>query len=136
MINVVTQLSTATSQVVTADLTEKLCQPYCANASIQPIVNVEYSIDNTTLEGTILYATIKATGTVIYVPKCGSSCCPNQKVFTEYFTTSFAGATAESTITISQDTGLVKPAYVNCNNVANGISAANVVTLTFTASPA
>lgn len=133
MINVVTQLATATSQIVTADVTEKLCHPFCVNASIQPIVDVEYSVDSTNLVGTQLYVTVKAQGTVTYVPKCGSACSPKSKIFTEYFTTSFAGATGDSTVAIAQDGGLVKAAYVNCYNVACGISASNIVTLTFTA---
>ena len=133
MISVIPQSITATSQVFTADLTERLCKPYCVLSSIQPSVNVVYSIDDTNLMGTDLYVTIKAQGTVTYVSKNGSPCCPSQKVFTEYFTTSFAGATASSTVTVAQDNGIVKPAFVSCTNVACGISALNVVTLTFMA---
>lgn len=133
MINVTPQSITATSQVYTADLTEKLCKPFCVNASIQPSVDVVYSVDDTNLVGTTLYATIKAQGTVTYVPKCGNPCCPSQKVFTEYFTVSFTGATGSSSVALTQANGIVKPAYVNCYNVACGISALNVVTLTFTA---
>lgn len=132
MINVTPQSITATSQVYTADLTEKLCKPFCVNASIQPSVDVVYSVDDTNLVGTTLYATIKAQGTVTYVPKCGNPCCPSQKVFTEYFTVSFTGATGSSSVALTQANGIVKPAYVNCYNVACGISALNVVTLTFT----
>lgn len=130
MIHVTPQSITATEQVYTADLTERLCKPYCVNASIQPSVDVVYSIEDTTLAGTILYVKVKAQGTVTYVPKCGSACCPSQKVFTEYFTVSFAGATSASTTTLTQASGVVQPAYVNCFNVACGISALNVVTLT------
>ena len=133
MISTVTQTATATSQVITADLTEKLCQPYCVNASVQPSVDVTYTIDDTNLVGTELYVTVKAQGTVLYVPKNGNPCCPKSKVFTEYFTTSFAGASGTSSVTIAQDAGFVKAAYVNCYNVACGISCANVVTLPFTA---
>ena len=133
MISTVTQTATATSQVITADLTEKLCQPYCVNASVQPSVDVTYTIDDTNLVGTELYVTVKAQGTVLYVPKNGNPRCPKSKVFTEYFTTSFAGASGTSSVTIAQDAGFVKAAYVNCYNVACGISCANVVTLPFTA---
>ena len=133
MITVTTQSASATSQVFTAELTERLCQAYCQNASIQPSVDVNYTIDDTNLVGTELYVTVKAQGTVTYVPKNGNACCPKSKVFTEYFTTSFAGASGGSTVTVAQDAGFVKAAYVNCYNVASGISAANVVTLTFTA---
>lgn len=130
MINLTPQSISATSQVYTAELTEKLCKPYCVNSSIQPSVDVTYSIDDTNLVGTNLYVTIKAQGTITYVSKCGSACCPSQKVFTEYFTISFAGTTSASSVTIAQANGIVRPYNVNCCNVAFGISALNVVTLT------
>lgn len=132
MISVIPQSITATSQVLTVDLTERLCNPYCVLSSIQPSVNVVYTIDDTTLVGTNLYVTIKAQGTVMYVPKDGNSCCPKTKVFTEYFTTSFVGATSGTTATISQTSGTVSPEFVNCCNVACGISAKNIVTISIT----
>ena len=133
MITLIPQSISATSQVFTANLTERLCKPFCVLSSIQPSVNMSYTIDDTTLVGTTLYVTVKAQGTVTYVPKNGNTCCPAQKVFTEYFTTSFTGATAASTVTIAQANGVVRPYNVNCFNVACGISALNIVTLTFTA---
>lgn len=133
MINVTPISIAAAAQSYAAELTEKLCQPYCVNASIQPVVDVEYSIDSTSLVGTNLYVTVRAQGSVNYVPKGCSSCNPKSKPFVEFFTTSFAGATGASTVTVAQDAGQVKAAYVNCYNVACGISAQNVVTLTFTA---
>ena len=133
MITLIPQSISATSQVFTANLTERLCTPFCVLSSIQPSVNMSYTIDDTTLVGTTLYVTVKAQGTVTYVPKNGNACCPAQKVFTEYFTTSFTGATAASTVTIAQANGVVRPYNVNCFNVACGISALNIVTLTFTA---
>lgn len=133
MISTITQSASATSQVLTSEITTKLCTPYCVLSSIQPTVDVTYTIDDTNLVGTQLYVTVKAQGSVLYVPKNGNTCCPKSKVFTEYFTTSFAGASGGSTVTVAQDAGFVKAAYVNCFNVACGISAANVVTLTFTA---
>ena len=136
MITIIPQSISATSQVLTSTLTERLCKPYCVLSSIQPSVDVQYSIEATTLVGSVLYVVVKAPGTVTYVPKNGSSCCPAQKVFTEYFTTSFEGATNASTVTITQANGSTTPAFVNCFNVACGISAKNVVTLTFTAGTA
>ena len=132
MISVIPQSITATSQVLTTDLTERLCAPYCVLSSIQPSVDVVYSIDDTTLVGTTLYVTVKAQGTVIYVPKNGSSCCPQSKVFTEYFTTSFANTTSATTVAITQTSGSVSPAFVNCCNVACGVSCKNVITLNAT----
>lgn len=130
MINVTPISIAATAQSYAAELTERLCQPFCVNASIQPIVDVNYTIDEQTLVGTILYVTVKAQGSVEYVPKCGCACNPRSKIFTEYFTVAFTGATAATTATITQVAGIVKPAYVNCYNVACGISAINTVTIT------
>lgn len=130
MINVTPISIAATAQSYAAELTEKLCQPFCVNASIQPIVDVNYTIDEQTLVGTTLYVTVKAQGSVEYVPKCGCACNPRSKIFTEYFTVAFTGATAATTATITQVAGIVKPAYVNCYNVACGISAINTVTIT------
>ena len=101
MITLIPQSISATSQVFTANLTERLCKPFCVLSSIQPSVNMSYTIDDTTLVGTTLYVTVKAQGTVTYVPKNGNACCPAQKVFTEYFTTSFTGATSASSVTIA-----------------------------------
>lgn len=130
MINVTPISIAAAAQSYAAELTEKLCHPYCVNASIQPVVDVTYSIDDTSLVGTTLYVTVKAQGTIDYVPKCGSSCNPKSKIFTEYFTVAFQAATAATTATIVQAAGIVKPAYVNCYNVACGITALNTVTIT------
>ena len=130
MINVTPISIAAAAQSYAAELTEKLSQPYCVNASIQPVVDVTYTIDDTSLVGTTLYVTVKAQGTVNYVPKCGHPCNPKSKIFTEYFTVAFTGATAATTATLVQAAGIVKPAYVNCFNVACGISALNTVTIT------
>ena len=130
MINVTPISIAAAAQSYAAELTEKLCQPYCVNASIQPVVDVTYTIDDTSLVGTTLYVTVKAQGTVNYVPKCGHPCNPKSKIFTEYFTVAFTGATAATTATLVQAAGIVKPAYVNCFNVACGISALNTITIT------
>ena len=130
MIHVTPISIAAAAQSYAAELTEKLCHPYCVNASIQPVVDVTYSIDDQSLVGTTLYVTVKAQGTVDYVPKCGCTCNPQSKIFTEYFTVAFAAATAATTATIAQAAGIVKPAYVNCYNVACGITALNTVTIT------
>lgn len=130
MIHVTPISIAAAAQAYAAELTEKLCHPYCVNASIQPVVDVTYSIDDQSLVGTTLYVTVKAQGTIDYVPKCGNACNPQSKIFTEYFTVAFQAATAATTATIAQAAGIVKPAYVNCYNVACGITALNTVTIT------
>lgn len=130
MINVTPISIAATAQSYAAELTEKLCQPYCVNASIQPVVDVVYSIDEQQLVGTTLYVTVKALGTVDYVPRNGCACNPKSKIFTEYFTVAFQAATAATNATVVQAAGIVRPAYVNCYNVACGITALNTVTIT------
>ena len=130
MIHVTPISIAAAAQSYAAELTEKLCHPYCVNASIQPVVDVTYSIDDQSLVGTTLYVTVKTQGTIDYVPKCGNACNPQSKIFTEFFTVAFQAATAATTATIAQAAGIVKPAYVNCYNVACGITALNTVTIT------
>ena len=130
MINVTPISIAAAAQSYAAELTEKLCQPFCVNASIQPVVDVNYTIDDQQLVGTTLYVTVKAQGTVEYVPRCGHPCNPKSKIFTEYFTVAFEAATAATTATIAQAAGIVRPAYVNCYNVACGITALNTVIIT------
>ena len=105
MINVTPISIAAAAQSYAVELTEKLCQQYCVNASIQPVVDVTYTIDDTSLVGTTLYVTVKAQGTVNYVPKCGHPCNPKSKIFTEYFTVAFTGATAATTATLVQAAG-------------------------------
>ena len=112
MINVTPISIAATAQSYAAELTEKLCQPYCVNASIQPIVDVVYSIEEQNLVGTTLYVTIKAQGTVNYVPKCGCACNPKSKIFTEYFTVSSAAATALSASAALAATTAVLPTII------------------------
>lgn len=130
MINVTFASSDATTRTYCAELAEKLCQPYCVNSGIQPIVEVVYSITDKTLVGTTLYVRIKAQGEVTYVPKNGNACCPKSKIFTEYFSILLANATSATTVTLAQSAGLVEPAFVNCYNVACGISALNQLTFT------
>ena len=130
MITVIFANSTSTSRIYSVELTEKLCKPYCINSDFQPSVEVQYSIVEKTLVGTTLYVRVKAQGTVTYVPKCGCNCNPSQKVFTEFFTLLFVDATTTTNVTLTQSAGLVEPAYVNCYNVACGISALNQLTFT------
>ena len=130
MINVTPISIAAAAQSYAAELTHRLCQAYCVTDSIQPVVDVTYTIDDQTLVGTTLYVTVKAQGTVTYVPKCGCACNPKSKIFTDNFTVAFASATAASVATIAQAAGIVKPALVNCYNVACGITALNTVTIT------
>lgn len=130
MITIITQSLTATSQVLTANIEQRLCKPFCTTTALLPTVDVTYTIEETNLVGTELYVKVKAQGTIFYVTKHG---CTRTVPFAEHFTTSFAGADPTSTVAIAQSAPLVKPAFLGCCNVANGVSALNILTLTFTA---
>jgi hypothetical protein len=129
MIDITTVSAAATTQVVTCNVTEKLCRSYYVTSSIQPSVNVDYSVADYKLVGTTEYVTVKANVTITYIPTNGSHCCPKTNIFTEYFTVAFADVTTLTTPTVTEADGIVEPDYVNCCDVAGGISAINVVTI-------
>lgn len=127
MINVISMNVTATSKEFAVTLKERLCKPFCVNSSIQPSTTVTYTIDSTRLVDNYLYVTIKAQGTTTYVSKDGNSCCSCIKLFTEYFTISFADATCNTCPYLEAINGYNRPAYVNCCNVACGIEQTDTV---------
>lgn len=133
MINITTVSTTATEQVLTANVSERLCQRYYVNQSIQPSVTVDYSIEDYKLIGTTEYVTVKASVTITYVPTNGTHCCPKTNIFTEYFTVAFSDVTALTVPTITETDGIVEPDYVNRCDIAGGISAINVVTISIAA---
>ena len=120
---------TATSQTYAVEFIEKLCKPYCANASIQPSITGNLQVEDVTLVDTTEYVRVKAQGTITYVPKNGNACNPCSKVVTEYFTIAFANVTEEKVPTINVELGYTRPAYVNCFDVACGIAAVGLVTV-------
>lgn len=111
-----------TNQSYAVEITEKLCKPFCENASEQPMVDVRFMVDKVTVVGNTEYVRVKAQGKVTYVAQNSCVCNPSSKVFTEYFTVAFGGVTEEAVPTIAVEEGYVEPAYVNCYGVACGIS--------------
>lgn len=120
---------TATSQTYAVEFIEKLCRPFCENASIQPTVSGNLQVEDVTLVGTTEYVKVKAQGTITYVPQNGSVCCPCTKVVTEEFTVAFANVTEEKVPTIDVELGYTRPAHVSCYGVAFAISAVGLVTV-------
>ena len=120
---------TATSQTYAADFIEKLCRPYCENASLQPTVTGSLQVEDVTLVGTTEYVRVKAQGTITYVPQNGNCCCPSSKVVTETFTVAFANVTEQKVPTVDVELGYTRPAYVNCYGVACGIALTGLVTI-------
>ena len=119
----------ATYQVYAAELTERLCKPFCENASIQPVVDGNVTIDNVTLIGDVEYVRVKVQGIVTYVAQRDSPCCPSSKVITEYFTVAFANVQELKTPSVDVALGYIEPAYVNCCGIACGISAVGTITI-------
>lgn len=129
MIKLIPNAVDTTSQTFVVVITEKLCKPFCENSSIQPVVDVNFSVESTKFVDTVSYAKIKAQGVVTYVSKDGCQCSPSTKIFTEYFTVGFLNQTEAVTPDIVEFKGYVEPAYVNCFGVACGIEVTNTLAL-------
>lgn len=128
---------TATNQILTYEIVEKLNRAYCVNAEIQPIVTVTYSTADTELVGTTLYATIQALIQVSYKPKgCGCNSGMVTNTFTESFVVSFAAATSATTIQLVNTPGYTDPAYLNNCNCCNASGIKQVGQLSITAQTA
>lgn len=133
MINVTPIAISATSQEYAVSITEKLCQCYCLNATIQPQADVKFSVASQQVINGMTYITILAKGSITYMPK-GSRCCcrPLTKMFAETFDVIFASAqTAPPTLTVG--TTLESPADVKCNGDVHAYNLLTPVTIAFTA---
>lgn len=122
------QISQA-AQIYAVELTERLCRPFCENASIQPVVNAKFIAEDVRIVQGVEYIKIKVQGSVTYVPQNGSPCCPCTKIFTEYFTVAFEDVSELKNPTIEVEEGYVEPAFVNCYGIACGISGVGRLTI-------
>lgn len=108
-------LATATTQTFAVRITEGLCRPYSPQSSMQPIVSVDFSVENPkNLDGQIV-ASLVARGTITYVPK-GS--CPCKAVIVPFVEKATIAFTANGTNTISVvkgDAVIGEPSNVRCN---------------------
>lgn len=123
--------TSATSYPTTYEIVEKLTKHYCANG-IKPVVSKNWSVADTTLVGSTLYAVIQCIISITYKPK-GS--CNNQFVtntFVESFNVSFGGASSSSTIAVVDTDGYSEPTYVCSNNCNNAQGLKNVGSLSIT----
>lgn len=129
---IATGVPTATEQAYTYEITEKLCNPYCVNQGIKPIVNVAFNVSDTQTVGTQVYATVQAVVTVTYNPSNSKCACGNRiNTFVEEFVISAEG----SAISVAGVAGFDEPAYIShCNcNKAQGVHSVGVLTATITA---
>lgn len=103
-------VSTATSQELLIDITEKLCRQYCVNEANKPIVTVVFTqSEPTVLNGN---AIVDITATVTAISPIRDGRCVSPEVYAEHFKVAFdATATNVTTLTAGADS-IVTPAYV------------------------
>lgn len=123
---------TATQQVYTYEIIEKLCKPYCVNQDVQPVVNAVFSVSDQQVVGTQVYANVQAVITVTYKPK-GRQCPCSYR--TNMFIENVVISAPGSAISVASSAAYTDPSYVstsNCNN-AQGVKNVGVLTATITA---
>lgn len=118
--------STATSQELLIDITEKLCRQYCINDAYKPVVTVVFSQgEATVLNGN---AIVPITATITAIQPMHDGKCVLPEIYTEHFEVAFdATATNATTLTPGADS-VVTPAYVaGCK--ARGFHLATTLTI-------
>lgn len=102
--------STATSQELLIDITEKLCRQYCVNEAYKPIVTISFTQgEAVVLNGN---AIVPITATITAISPLHDGKCVSPEVYTERFEVAFdATATNVTTLTAGADS-IVTPAYV------------------------
>ena len=131
MIQLSTIAISATSQQYLVNVVENLCQPFCANASIQPTGGITFSILGQQTTGTQTIVTINAAVNVLYTPAGMCKAVPRQ--FNEQFQVAFIGtAGAVPTIALTPLSTVVSAENVKCNNRAYGVSLSAPLTITAT----
>ena len=106
-------VSTATSQELLVEITERVCSPYCTSG-MMPSATVTFQQGETRLINGNAVATITAQVTVV-TPRgdCGCGCASTQ-VYGEVFDVAFE-ATGTNVITLTPGaTTVVEPAEVKC----------------------
>ena len=118
--------STAGSQELLINITEKLCRQYCVNEANKPIVTVAFTQGEVTVLNGNAIVPITATVTAISPVRDGR--CISPEVYTEHIKVAFdATATNVPTLTAGTDS-LITPAYVTgCK--AKGFNLATTLTI-------
>lgn len=103
--------STAGSQELLVDITEKVCRQYCIHEAYKPVVTVSFAQDGevTVLNGN---AIVPITATITAISPLHDGKCISPEVYTEHIKVAFdATATNVATLTAGADS-LVTPAYI------------------------
>lgn len=102
--------STAASQELLVNITEKLCRQYCVNEANKPVVTVTFAAGEVTVINGNAIVPITATITAIHPLHDGR--CISPEVYTEHFNVAFdATATNVATLTPGVENKVV-PAFV------------------------
>ena len=104
---------TGDSQQVVADITERICRPFCFLGQAQPTATVSFVPGTATVADGV--AIVPMTALVTVVSPTDQPCgCAHTQVFRESFTLAFA-ATGTNTVTVTDGTAtVVTPAYTKC----------------------
>lgn len=108
---------------------EKLCQPFCIDSSIQPLVTVEYSTGTPILNRTTVFVPVIARLTVV-TQGCG--CNAKTQLFTEQFYVAFQGQTAVPTAVTIQSVGRLQGGTcISCGRAyAYSVNDSVIITIT------
>lgn len=120
-------VSTATSQNIVVQATEKVCKPYCILGAI-PAATMDFKVGPVTKVGTNVIATIFVTTTIVTTVE-GACGCAKTQVFTEAFDVGFAAAGTNTITLIPGESVVVAPAgIVDCK--AKSVKASTTLAIT------
>lgn len=102
--------STAGSQELLVNITEKLCRQYCVNEAHKPVVTVAFSQGEVeVLNGN---AIIPITATITAIAPAHDGRCISPEVYTEHFQVAFDATTTNATTLTAGADSRVTPAFV------------------------
>lgn len=102
--------STAGSQELLINITEKLCRQYCVNEAYKPIVTVTFTQgEATVLNGN---AIVPITATITAISPLHDGRCVSPEVYTEHFAVAFDATTTNVTTLTPGADSIVTPAFV------------------------
>ena len=121
--------SSASTEELLVEITERVCKPYCTLGSVQPTATVTFTAGTPVVADNNTIVPITAMVTVVSPNEepCG---CAHSQVFYETFTIAF---NTTGTINLEQgNTVIVQPAYTKCCK-SKGVKILTTVTVSLTA---
>lgn len=121
-------VATATSQEMLVEITERVCHPFCINATAQPSASVVFTVGTARVVNSNAIVPVTAKVTVV-TPDAQSGSLAKTQVFTETFDIAFEAATTNAVTLVPGADIVVTPARVKCC-VANGVKLITTLTAT------